>query len=109
MGTARQDILPFLATMTHHCHNRELTVDMATRYELDAEDVAFITGSGASTNKVTKIVEEATERREEKATAAAPLSPRSDGSISSESSPAVDAVEEPETEGDDQSGLADFL
>jgi replication factor C large subunit len=57
-------VLPFLSVMTHHCKNRELTVRMAARYELDAEHVSFVTGSGESTNKVQDIVADAEERRE---------------------------------------------
>jgi replication factor C large subunit len=67
MATARRDILPHLAAMTHHCKNRELTVAMAARYDLDAEHVAFVTGSGKDTNKVQSIVEDAQELREEAA------------------------------------------
>jgi replication factor C large subunit len=67
MSTARREIIPFLAAMTHHCKNRELTVTMAARYDLDAEHVAWITGSGESTNKVQSIVEDAEERKEEAA------------------------------------------
>lgn len=63
MGTARRHIMPFLAVMTHHCTNRELTVAMATAYELDEKHVSFITGSGANTKKVERIVEEAEDRR----------------------------------------------
>ena len=66
-GTARREIVPYLAAMTHHCKNRELTVRMAARYEMDAEHVAFVTGSGKTTNKVGNIVEEAETRREEAA------------------------------------------
>jgi len=66
-ATARREILPYLSVMTHHCRNRELTVRMAARYDLDAEHVAFITGSGATTNKVQGIVEAATERTEAEA------------------------------------------
>jgi len=64
-GTARREVMPFLAAMTHHCTNRELTVRMAARYDLDEEHVAFVTGSGKTTNKVQGIVEEARTRREE--------------------------------------------
>jgi len=67
MRTARRDIMPFLATMTHHCQNRELTVAMAATYELETDHVAFITGSGESTNKVQSIVEDAERAREEAA------------------------------------------
>ena len=66
-ATARREILPYLEAMTHHCRNRELTVRMATRYELEAEHVAFVTGSGKTTNKVQGIVEEARERTEAEA------------------------------------------
>ena len=66
-STARREILPFLAEMTHHCKNRELTVAMAAAYDLDAEQVAFVTGSGETTNKVQSIVEDARELREEQA------------------------------------------
>jgi replication factor C large subunit len=63
MATARRELLPFLSTVTHHCKPRELTVRMATRYEFDEEHVAFVTGSGESTNKVAAIVEDAREAR----------------------------------------------
>jgi replication factor C large subunit len=69
MGTARRGVMPFLAAMTHHCKPRELTVEMAARYDLDEQDVSFITGSGESTNKIQSIVEDAQERREEAAVA----------------------------------------
>ena len=64
-GTARREIMPHLAAMTHHCKNRELTVAMAAQYDLDAEHVAFVTGSGENTNKVQSIVEDAQELRED--------------------------------------------
>jgi len=64
MGTARREILPHLRVMTHHCKNRELTVAMTARYELEAEHVSFVTGSGEDTNKVQSIVEDAERFRE---------------------------------------------
>ncbi len=64
MGTARRAVLPYLAAMTHHCKNRELTVAMAAAYDLETEHVSFVTGSGEDTNKVQSIVEDATDRRE---------------------------------------------
>jgi len=67
MSTARREILPFLSAMTHHCKNRELTVEMTAKYDLDAEHVSFVTGSGEDTNKVQGIVDDAEERREEAA------------------------------------------
>jgi replication factor C large subunit len=67
IATARREVLPFLAAMTEYCKPRELTVAMAARYDLDAEHVAYVTGSGESTNKVQGIVEEAEELREKEA------------------------------------------
>ncbi len=67
MATARREVVPHLAAMTHHCKNRELTVAMTARYDLDAEHVAFVTGSGEDTNKVQDIVEDAQALREEAA------------------------------------------
>jgi len=66
-GTARREILPYLAEMTHHCKNRELTVAMTARYDLEEKHVSFVTGSGETTNKVQSIVEDATELREQQA------------------------------------------
>lgn len=63
--TARQEVLPFLAVMTHHCTNRELTVAMAAAYDLDDDHVAFVTGSGKDTDKVQSIVADAQRRREQ--------------------------------------------
>ncbi|MEA5409013.1 hypothetical protein VB773_16505 [Haloarculaceae archaeon H-GB2-1] len=65
MATARREIMPHLAVMTHHCKNRDLTVAMTARYDLDAEHVSFVTGSGKDTNKVQSIVEDAEERKAE--------------------------------------------
>ncbi|ELY57424.1 replication factor C large subunit [Natronolimnohabitans innermongolicus] len=65
VGTARREILPFLSAMTHHCTNRDLTVRMAAVYDLDENEVSFVTGSGKDTNKVQSIVEDAEERRAE--------------------------------------------
>ncbi|RXK51586.1 replication factor C large subunit [Halorientalis pallida] len=67
MATARREVIPHLAAMTHHCKNRELTVAMAARYDLDAEHVSFVTGSGKDTNKVQDIVADAERLREEAA------------------------------------------
>jgi replication factor C large subunit len=67
IATARRSILPYLSAMTAYCKPRELTLAMTARYELDAEHVAFVTGSGESTNKVQSIVEEAEELREREA------------------------------------------
>jgi replication factor C large subunit len=64
IGTARRQIMPHLAAMTHHCTNRELTVAMVARYDLDPEHVSLVSGSGEDTNKVQSIVEDARERRE---------------------------------------------
>ena len=66
IATARRDVLPFLKTVTHHCNPRELTVAMAAAYDLDEAGVAFVTGSGESTNKVESIVEDAQKRREQR-------------------------------------------
>jgi len=67
MSTARREILPFLSAMTHHCKDRELTTVMTAKYDLKAEHVSFVTGSGKTTNKVQNIVEEAEKLREEEA------------------------------------------
>ncbi|MFC7185759.1 replication factor C large subunit [Halorubrum yunnanense] len=66
VATARREVLPFLETVTHHCKPRELTVAMAAAYDLDEAGVAFVTGSGESTNKVASIVEDAQALREER-------------------------------------------
>jgi replication factor C large subunit len=65
MSTARLDVLPFLAAMTHHCKPRDLTVAMAAWYDLDEAAVSYVTGSGETTNKVQSIVEDAAELRSE--------------------------------------------
>jgi len=129
-------VLPFLQTVTHHCKPRELTVAMAAAYDLDAAGVAFVTGSGESTNKVESIVEDAQERREEQLEAHAgdAFAVRVGESESGESG-SVDGKDEPtatddgsttdkagsntnedesaapddETDDDGQSGLSDFV
>jgi replication factor C large subunit len=135
-ATARAEILPFLAAMTHHCRNRELTVAMTARYDLDAEHVSFVTGSGKTTNKVQSIVEESEERKEADAVEhsgdafAGSAGDGADAAGASEddeddaeeapqatlggdgaaSEPTTDGVDDEEDESDDQqSGLGDFV
>ena len=121
-ATARREMLPYLEAMTHHCRNRELTVRMTARYDLEVEHVAFVTGSGKTTNKVQGIVEEAEERTEAEAVehsggAFAALEGNgedggeSDGDGDNADSDG-DAPDDPDTdaeEDDGQSGLSDFM
>lgn len=67
METAKDEVLPFLETITHHCKSREVTVAMTAMYELDESEVSFITGSGETTNKVEDIVSDADRMRAEAA------------------------------------------
>jgi len=69
IASARRDVVPHLAAMTHHCTNRELTVAMTALYDLEPAHVSLVTGSGEDTNKVQSIVDDAQRRREEAAVA----------------------------------------
>lgn len=108
IATARRDVLPFLSAMIHHCKPRELTVAVAAAYELDAEELSFITGSGKDTNKVQSIVDDATERREEAAVGASrgafEGAVRDRASESASDDPEADTDDEPAEDG--QSTLA---
>ncbi|MFB6129642.1 MAG: replication factor C large subunit [Salinigranum sp.] len=111
MATARQEVLPFLSAMTHHCKPRDLTVAMTAYYDLDAAAVSYVTGSGESTKKVGSIVEEAEELRE------AAMEEHSGGAFAGTARAAADASEsdaggdrdrDGDREGDDgQSTLVD--
>ena len=126
-ATARRDLLPYLAAMTHHCKNRELTVAMAAALDMNEKDVAFVTGSGEDTNKVQDIVAEAEEARAavgesggtlEQAVAGATDGADSDPEPDGPDSTLADladadtdeAPSEPTDDADDdsQSGLSDF-
>jgi len=136
IATARREVLPFLEAVTHHCKPRELTVAMAAAYDLDEAGVAFVTGSGESTNKVESVVEDAQALRDERmedhaegafaggARAAgdpddgagpadgadAAEAEATDGSGPSESDgDAGDAGDADDAEDDGQSGLSDFV
>jgi replication factor C large subunit len=122
-GTARREVMPFLAAMTHHCSNRELTIRMAARYDMDEEHVAFVTGSGKTTNKVQGIVEEAQRRREEAAVehSGGAFAPGEDDGPDDPAAGAADAVDvddddrsvddraEAAESDDGQSGLSEFM
>ncbi|MFP4530054.1 MAG: replication factor C large subunit [Halodesulfurarchaeum sp.] len=130
MGTARRVVLPYLAAMTHHCKNRELTVAMTAAYDLEPKHVALVTGSGEDTNKVKSIVEDATERTERatvehsggafagshgsetEVVEAADRSADTDGEAGATEEETTGDADDPEDdEGDDeaQSGLGDFV
>ncbi|WP_299237367.1 replication factor C large subunit [Natronomonas sp.] len=113
-ATARREIMPYLSVMTHHCRNRELTVRMVARYDLEAEHVSFITGSGKTTNKVQGIVEEADERLEADAVehSGGAFAPAADGTTEDAGSEAGDGTEneserERESDRENESGEGD--
>ena len=114
MGTARREVIPFLAAMTHHCTNRELTVAMTAAYDLGPKHVSFVTGSGEDTNKVQSIVEDAAERREaamEAHTGGAFAGRRETDAPAGDGNDADEATaggNDAPAESDSQSGLADF-
>jgi len=97
MSTARREIMPHLSVMTHHCKNRELTVAMAARYELDEEHVSFVTGSGKNTNKVAGIVEDAERLREEQSVEGSQGA--FEGEVSEEMDAAADSAEDEDEAG----------
>jgi len=109
MTTARLDILPFLAALTHHCKPRDLTVAMAAWYDLDEAGVSYVTGSGETTNKVQSIVEDAAELR------AKELEDNAGGAFAgaAEAETGAEAVDdgsdEPEADDDGQAGLSEFM
>ncbi|MFB6157459.1 MAG: replication factor C large subunit [Haloferacaceae archaeon] len=112
MSTARREILPFLSALTHHCKPRDLTVAMAAYYDLDESQVAFVTGSGESTNKVESIVADARERRAETMAdhAGGAFVPGDDSDADGDDGNGSDVDADADTdEGDDGSGLAGFL
>jgi len=101
MRTARREIMPFLATMTHHCKNRELTVAMTAQYDMDESHVAFVTGSGKDTNKVQSIVEDAEELKEQAAVEG------SEGAFEGASAGQTEASASEDGEDDDSDGESD--
>jgi len=106
MSTARREIMPHLAVMTHHCKNRELTVAMAARYDLEEKHVSFVTGSGEDTNKVQSIVEDAQALRDDLAVENA--GGAFEGASASEESPGDHSdAEDTESDDDDTGGDAD--
>jgi len=93
VATARREVLPFLQAVTHHCKPRELTVAMAAAYDLDEAGVAFVTGSGESTNKVESIVADAQALREEQ------MEDHAEGAFAG-GRRGADAVESPDGDGE---------
>jgi replication factor C large subunit len=126
IGTARREIVPHLAAMTHHCTNRELTIAMTAHYDLKPEHVSLVTGSGEDTNKVQSIVEEARERQEmaavegsggafaggragDEAETEAEAAPEMESEDAAEEpDESMETATEPAEEDGQQSGLGDF-
>lgn len=59
--TVRTELIPYIKQMVPYCKPKQLTTEIAAWYDMDAEEVASITGSGKTTNKVQGIVEDAKE------------------------------------------------
>jgi replication factor C large subunit len=113
MDTARRELLPYLAAMTHHCKPREVTVAVAAWYDLDESELSFLTGSGETTNKVQSIVEDARQRREDEieahASGAFEGTPRVANGDLEGADANGDAGAGPDDGGDDQASLTDAV
>ncbi|WP_251342742.1 replication factor C large subunit [Haloplanus halophilus] len=127
VATARREVLPFLAAMTHHCKPRDLTVAMAAYYDFDEAAVSFVTGSGETTNKVESIVADAAELRESEmedhsGAFGGGRAAGGDESVDGESAPSgsegaeaedeaagTDDADDADDADDGQSGLSDFM
>ena len=63
--TARMEVAPVLASLIPYCKPKELTITIAAWYDMDAKEVADLTGSGKTTNKVQGIIDEAEKLKRE--------------------------------------------
>ena len=59
INTAKREVLPFLSALIPYCKPQDTAVQIAARYGFDESEIAEITGSGKTTNKVEGIVEDA--------------------------------------------------
>jgi replication factor C large subunit len=110
MQHARREVLPVLRALTELCSPRERTVRMAGYYTLDAAAVAFVTGSGKSTNKVTEIVADGQRLRAPDIVVPDTEAAGETAASADEAASAAAAPEpEEEADADTQAGLGEFL
>ena len=110
MQHARREVLPVLRALTELCSPRERTVRMAGYYTLDAAAVAFVTGSGKSTNKVTEIVADGQRLRAPDIVVPDTEAEGQPAAYADEAAIADPAPEpEEEADADTQAGLGEFL
>ncbi len=119
--TTRMEIIPFLSGMIPYCKPRELTVLMASWYDMDAGELAELSGSGKTTNKVQSIIEDAKELKrdfeikpaEESVITKSEISEKSDNkkpeNDDEEAEENEEESEDDEDDGDNQSALGDFI
>lgn len=55
--TVRTDIHPYLSIMIEYCKPEDLTSQISAWYQFNKSEIASVTGSGKSTNKVDRILE----------------------------------------------------
>ena len=110
MQHARREVLPVLRALTELCSPRERTVRMAGYYTLDAVAVAFVTGSGKSTNKVTEIVADG-QRLRAPDIAVPDTEVEGETTASADEAAIAEAAPEPDegADADTQAGLGEFL
>lgn len=61
----KMELLPWIRVLIEYCKPEDLTVEFAAAYDLSADEIAELTGSGKTTNKVERILEKAQERSTE--------------------------------------------
>ncbi|MDR9395832.1 MAG: hypothetical protein RI571_16230, partial [Roseovarius sp.] len=108
MQHARREVLPVLRALTELCSPRERTVQVAGYYTLDAAAVAFVTGSGKSTNKVVEIVADGQRLRAPELEVSETEVVEEPATVEVEPSDATSEPDEPE-DADTQAGLGEFL
>ncbi len=118
--TTKLEIIPILSEMIPYCKPRELTVLIASWYDMNASELSELTGSGKTTNKVQSIIKDAEEINQN--FDIKPEEPiiqlNENDNLDNEESESIDESQEEtqdskkdneESEKDDQAALDDFI
>lgn len=114
MSSARLGVLPILKIMVLNCQNKILTTSAAAAYDLDLKSISYLTGSGKTTKKVKKILDDSTVLRGKTTSIIDPISVSKNNNSTNQITKYANSSTKasPDTSSkakNPQSGLSDFL
>jgi replication factor C large subunit len=107
--TVRTDIYPYLTVIIEYCKPEDLTSHITAWYNLDKSQLSAVTGSGKSTNKIERVLQNSEDLKSKFEIKQTSKNVNQDDSNNDNTESDNNVDDEEDNDSDNQTGLGDFM